>query len=249
MSVCVDLIGRLGNNLFQIAMAVGYANKHGVDFNIPKWEYAHCFKTDFTNVATGTEFVGEKGFHYQEFPFIKDVKFFGYFQSEKYFKHCEDKIREMFTFNDGIVAKMNNKYGDLLKVKDACSVHIRRGDYIGNNFHEVCHLQYYKDAIAEMKKRTDIYWFLIFSDDIAWCKENLKGENFVFIEDNSNIEDLYLQTQCSHNIICNSSFSWWGSWLGGNKDKIVIAPDKWFNDTSMNTSDLLPKEWIKIKIN
>lgn len=247
--VCVDFIGRLGNNLFQIAMAVGYADKHGVNCAIPAWEYSGCFKKDFTSQACGEVFYGEKSFCYEDIPFIENVKFFGYFQSEKYFKHSESKIRELFEFNDSIKDPIISKYDSLIKFGSrTCAVHVRRGDYIGNHFHEVCHRQYYLDAIAEINNRTTIDQILVFSDDIAWCKENFNAANILFVEGNSNIEDLYLMSQCSHNIICNSSFSWWGAWLNANKNKIIIAPDKWFGDDSKDAKDVVPKNWIKLKI-
>lgn len=246
MTVCVDLIGRLGNNLFQIAMCIGYAEKHKVDFYIPSWKYSDCFKTVFTKWATGKVFYGEKGWYYEELPFIADVKFLGFFQSYKYFEHCEEKIRELFQFNEQIKDTINNKYKTL--PSNTCGIHIRRGDYIGNAWHEVCNLQYYNDATKEMKNRTNIDLFCVFSDDILWCKENLKDENFLFVEENSDIEDLYLMTQCKNHIISNSSFSWWGSWLSSNQDKIVISPKKWFNDENREVKDLLPENWIKIKI-
>lgn len=241
-SVCVDLIGRLGNNLFQIAMCVGYAEKHGCEYWIPDWSYAHYFKNNFTKQSKGTVFVGEKGWYYEDLPFTEDVKFFGFFQSYKYFEHSQAKIRELFQFNDQIT----NKYTKL--GENTCSIHVRRGDYIGNFFHEVCHLEYYKEAIAEIETRTDIDVFVVFSDDIAWCKENFVGEKFLFVENNSDIVDLFLMSKCSHNIICNSTFSWWAAWLNDNQKKIVIAPEKWFGDVSRGTEDLLPDEWIKLKI-
>lgn len=245
MTACTDLIGRLGNNLFQIAMCVGYAEKHNVDYYIPEWKYSGCFKTVFTKVSAGTVFVGEKGWYYEELPFIENVKFFGFFQSYKYFEHCEGKIRELFQFNDTIKNKINAKYR--LGV-NTCSIHVRRGDYVGNVFHEVCHFEYYKDAIIAMKERTSIDLFVVFSDDIAWCKENFIGEEFLFVENNSDIEDIYLMSICSHNIICNSTFSWWGAWLNANPEKVVIAPEQWFGDVSRGVEDLLPEKWIKLKI-
>ncbi len=248
MSVCVELLGRLGNNLFQIACAAGYSVKHNVELYIPNWEYANCFQTDFTKHSTGTTNYGEKSFCYEELPFIENVKLFGWFQSEKYFKHCEGKIRELFRFNDAIRDKMNAKYANLLNGSVTCSIHHRRTDYIGSQLHDVCGEEYYKGAFKEIKKRTSIDVFLIFSDDINWCKQNISGENFVFIEDNSDIEDLFLMTKSTHNIICNSTFSWWGSWLGDNKDKIVIAPEIWLNSTGYDTRDVLPEEWVKVKV-
>lgn len=245
--VCVDLISGLGNNLFQIAVAIGYSERHKVDFQIPEWEYSGCLKIISTKLSNGKIFYGEKGWYYEELPFIEDVKLFGFFQSYKYFEHCEKKIRELFQFNEEIKDKISKKHETLLS-QNTCGIHVRRGNYIGNGWHEVCHLEYYKDAIEEIKSRTNVDLFLVFSDDISWCKENLKAVNFLFVEGNSNIEDLYLMTQCSHNIISNSSFSWWGAWLNSNKDKIIIAPDRWFNDESRSIKDLIPETWIKIKI-
>ncbi len=248
--VISDFIGRLGNNLFQLATAVGYSAKYNVDYEIAPWEYSNCFNINIKpcvgDVKTN---YGEKGWYYEELPFIKDVKLFGFFQSYKYFEHCEDKIRELFQFNYQIKNKINTKYETLLKSGSiTCGIHVRRTDYIGNNFHEICHLEYYQDAIKEIKSRTNIDLFVVFSDDIAWCKSQFIGDEFLFVEDNSNVEDMCLMTQCSNFIIANSSFSWWGSWLIENKNKIIIAPEKWFGDTSRGTEDLLPKEWIKIKI-
>jgi len=244
--VTADFIGRLGNNLFQLATSVGYSAKYNVDYEIPSWEYSGCFNIKEKPCVGDVKVnYGEKGWHYEELPFIEDVKLFGFFQSYKYFEHCEGKIRDLFQFSDEIKNRINERYK---LPENSCSVHVRRGDYIGNHFHEVCHLEYYNDAIEEMKRRTTIDKIVVFSDDIEWCRDNLKGEHFLFIEGNSNIEDLFLMTQCTHNIIANSSFSWWGAWLNANTDKIVVAPGTWFGDASKTTRDLLPEEWIQIKI-
>lgn len=242
--VISDFIGRLGNNLFQLSAAVGYSTKYNVDYEIPPWEYSTCFNIKIRPCVGDVKVnYGEKGWYYEELPFFSDgVKLFGFFQSYKYFEHCEGKIRDLFQFNDQI----KNKFAPL--EGNTCSIHVRRGDYIGNVFHEVCHLEYYLEAISEIKSRTAIDKFVVFSDDIAWCREKFVGDEFVFIEGNSNIEDLCLMSQCSHNIIPNSSFSWWASWLNNNPNKIVIAPDTWFGDKSRGIEDLIPENWIKIKI-
>jgi hypothetical protein len=244
--VISDFIGRLGNHLFQLSAAVGYATKYNVDYEIAPWEYSSCFNINAKPCVGDVKVnYGEKGWYYEDLPFIQDVKLFGFFQSYKYFEHCEAKIRELFQFSDTIKNKINSKY---TLQGNTCAIHVRRGDYLGNFFHEICHLEYYQDAIAEIKSRENIDLFVVFSDDINWCKKNLTGENYLFIEDNSNIEDLYLMTQCTHNIIANSSFSWWGAWLNANVNKIVISPNKWFGDVSRGVEDLLPKKWIQIKI-
>ena len=86
---------------------------------------------------------------------------------------------------------------------------------------------------------------LVFSDDIQWCKDNLKFDNLHFIENQSDILDMYLISMCNNNVICNSTFSWWGAWINSNLDRKVISPVKWLGE-NINTSDIIPSEWIKI---
>jgi hypothetical protein len=92
--------------------------------------------------------------------------------------------------------------------------------------------------------------FLIFSDDIYWCKQNFPDlpEKFVFIDENKDYEELFLMSKCKNNIICNSTFSWWGAWLNKNDQKKVVAPAKWFGSAydHYNTNDLYCENWIKI---
>jgi len=177
----------------------------------------------------------------------------GYWGSEKYFKDIENIIRKEFTLKDKPDA-INQKMISRIKNCDSVSIHIRRGDYIfdekTNKYHGVCNLDYYLKAIALVAKKVKKPYFFIFSDDIRWAKQNLHLK-FPCVYVNHNIgkkdyEDLRLMSNCCHNIIANSSFSWWGAWLNKNKDKIVIAPKKWFTDKSINTKDLIPKQWLKI---
>jgi len=139
-------------------------------------------------------------------------------------------------------------------MKNSCSIHIRRGDYTSNvnsNIHGTCSLEYYKKATEYMQnKYKDIYYY-IFSDDITWVKENLKLENAVYIESEEKRiphEDIYLMSLCSNNIIANSSFSWWGTWLNNNLNKTVIAPKRWFEDNKLHaqSQDIVCDSWIKI---
>jgi hypothetical protein len=103
-------------------------------------------------------------------------------------------------------------------------------------------MDYYRNAIAEFSDDTR---FLVFSDDIQWCKENFKGDNFHFIEGEKDYVDLYLMSLCNNNIIANSSFSWWGAWLNNTPNKKVIAPKQWFGKAKqLNTKDLIPETWI-----
>ena len=139
---------------------------------------------------------------------------------------------------------LKKKYGDILK-ENLCSIHVRRGDYLGlPNHHPACPLEYYEEA---MKQMDDSKIFLVFSDDFGWCKENFTNSNVIFIEDNKDYIDLFLMTLCQNNIIANSSFSWWGAWLNQNENKKVIAPNKWFGKAIQhNTKDLIPPTWKTI---
>lgn len=177
----------------------------------------------------------------------------GYWQSEKYFKEVEDIIRKDFDIKlkaTGINQKMIEKINNYNSV----SIHVRRGDYISNpkanKFHGTPPLEYYEKAIEKMDTHVDKPHFFVFSDDPSWTKDHLQFEYpMTFIShnpDEKSYEDLRLMSLCKHNIIANSTFSWWGAWLNQNTEKMVIVPKKWFSDPSINTNDIIPVSWIKI---
>ena len=151
----------------------------------------------------------------------------------------------MFYITEKLEEEIQNKYGEVLN-QNTCSIHVRRGDYLNlSEHHPLCDIEYYKDAMEHMPNDTV---YLVFSDDISWCKENFLGDNYIFIEDNSDIFDLYLMSLCHNNIIANSSYSWWGAWLNNNKNKIVVSPKMWFGPAKvgLDTKDVHCKNWIKI---
>lgn len=177
----------------------------------------------------------------------------GHWVSEKYFKEIEEIIRNEFIFKDK-PDKANQKMISRIKNCDSVSIHIRRGDYVTdqktNQFHGIIDLNYYFRSIEYITSKIKSPHFFIFSDDLQWAKQNLHLK-FPCVYVNHNIgkkdyEDMRLMSYCQHNIIANSSFSWWGAWLNKNSDKIVIAPKKWFRDKSINTKDLIPQSWMKI---
>ena len=182
------------------------------------------------------------GFGYSELPLSDNVLLSGYFQTEKYFKHRRDEIIELFRPTEEQLTYIWGKYGNL---KNTCSIHVRRGDYVkqpGN--HPVCSPQYYQEAIQRMSSDTN---FLIFSDDTPFCKQIFIGDSFIFIENELDYIDMYIMSMCTNNIIANSTFSWWGAWLNNNKNKVVISPSVWFGvDKPLNTNDIIPQEWVKI---
>lgn len=176
----------------------------------------------------------------------------GVWQSEKYFKNIEIVIKKGFTLKN----KPTSETKDWIKKASECnsvSIHIRRGDYVGaqktNQLHGSCSVEYYNQAVDLICKKVDDPIFFIFSDDIDWVKDNFKIHcPVVHVSDKMipDYEELIIMSNCKHNIIANSSFSWWGAWLNENKDKIVIAPKKWFNVKNINTDDLIPKSWLAI---
>ena len=261
-NVSIKLQGGLGNYLFQIACAYAYALKHEKEIVLTETDSIVCHEAlafyKF-NILNKIQFLSNRNyndfkiftepisFDYEEIPFIKgNVYLANYFQSEKYFKDYEKQIKELFSFPIEIVEDIKNKHEKLLD-KKPCFIHVRRGNYLKTqDYHPVQDLSYYMKAIKEMGKTTT---FAVFSDDIAWCKENFpNSENFVFIEGQKDFEDLLLMSLCENGIIGNSSFSWWGAWLIANENKKIIAPKIWFGKSfsQFNTKDLYCENWIKI---
>lgn len=178
-----------------------------------------------------------------------DVYLEGFFQSEKYFKDIESIIRNEFRLKSAMGEAAHLILQDI-EQSNAISIHIRRGDYVTNNkastFHGSCSPEYYRIAIDATIKRVELPKFFVFSDDIARVKENIKIPSPVVYVSNSNIadhEELILMSKCKHNIIANSSFSWWGAWLNEHPQKMVIAPKQWVSDPHIDTRDAIPAGW------
>lgn len=181
-------------------------------------------------------------FNYGELLYNENYNYYlnGYWQSEKYFLNISDLIREQLQPTIEIIEKLKQQING-----KSVSLHVRRTDYVtSNGFHPVQTIEYYNKAIETIEDYDQLF---VFSDDINWCKENLKYKNILFVENQDNLEDMWLMSLCDHNIISNSSFSWWGSWLNRNKNKIVISPKNWFGSQSnLNDLDIIPINWIKI---
>ncbi len=178
----------------------------------------------------------------------------GYWQSEKYFNSFRGKLLSEIMlrspFSEGAVAIAKN-----IQCANSVSLHVRRGDFVSlksaNHFHGHLELDYYKLAFEKISSKIKNPTFFVFSDDMDWCKANfdfISSKEFIDGESNgiTTHEELILMSYCKHNIIANSSFSWWGAWLNQNANKVVIAPQNWFADKKINTNDLIPSSWIKI---
>ena len=179
----------------------------------------------------------------------KEKYFDGYWQNEKYFLEIRECILREFT-SKAKFSKEMKKNMSYIKSTSSVSVHIRRGDYVTNghthNVHGVCDLGYYKKAIEYFVEKINEPVFFIFSDDMAWCKENFSFVSEKHFVDNTKnaIEDLELMKNCKHNIIANSSFSWWGAWLNESPTKIVISPLRWVVNNPKNHK-WVPNKWMQ----
>jgi len=161
----------------------------------------------------------------------------GFWQSELYFIDYRDDILNLLEFED------NPKFKSF-DFTNSCSLHIRRTDYLNApKFHTNLDLSYYDKCLEDLNHNGPIY---VFSDDINWCRNTLKYPHIHFVEGNSNTEDLKLMSLCEHNIIANSSFSWWAAWLNKNPEKKVFAPYHWFGPEGPGYGDIVPNSWIKI---
>jgi len=246
--------GRLGNQLFQIACTIGHAITHGTDAVFPAWgdysqHFDHHLNESLNPDDVSIEY-GEPSFEYRQIPFFENMSLLGCFQSERYFEHCQDEIRRQFVPAEHIHRELDTQFSNLLDNRMTCGLHVRRGDYLQNySSHPPCPLDYYERAMNHFGKNFD---FIVCSDDIEWCKKNFKGDNLHFVDPTEPVDyvraavcDLFLMSWSKHNIISNSSFSWWSAWLNDNPQKQVIAPQRWFGPrlARYNTDDLIPKDW------
>ena len=255
-------LGHLGNQMFQYASLRGIANNRGYSWCIPPKEYAgknyplgllskiySCFNLSSCSnysMIIG-ESLGESSYSFDENLFENcpdNVSLHGYFQSEKYFKHIESEIREDFKFKKEIFDECKGIFDSVLNDKEkAVSLHIRRGDYTKNPNHPIQSLDWYREAISIFDSDCEI---VIFSDDSKWCKDQklFSDDRFIVSEGNSAYHDMCLMTMLKNHIICNSTFSWWGSYLANSKK--TVEPKNWFADTLSNydTSDMYRKDWI-----
>jgi len=179
-----------------------------------------------------------------------DTYLHGYWQSEKYFADIADRIRADFTFPE-ISNRQNAEMADRIQNSHAISLHVRRGDYLALAAHVLCDQAYYEAALnrimGDLPGTPTVY---VFSDDPDWAKQNLPlpCEKVVvdFNGPETDYEDMRLMTLCQHNIIANSSFSWWAAWLNPNPQKRVTGPAQWFGNPKLHNPDILPDSWHRI---
>jgi hypothetical protein len=294
--IIVELIGGLGNQLFQYANAMNLAKQLGRDvfFDLEFFnndEFKKYYKLDKFNTKVipakiedsrkikkrtitpriarrilrklGSDGYYNKSNYFDESWFEandsielnKKMNIFvsGYFTDKKYFDNIKDQILEDFKLsvplNESNITILNK-----IQNTNSVSVHIRRGDYVTNPFFTTVNLEYYHRAMKYMESLVENPKYFIFSDDMNWVKNNFSMMvNFEYVEINdmnTDFMELFLMSRCKHNIIANSTFSWWGAWLNPNTKKNVVAPYSWFEDevsqANYENNYLVPIEWTKM---
>jgi hypothetical protein len=193
--------------------------------------------------------------HFHFYPPLLDLKgniyIDGYWQCEKYFKDIEDVIRKEFSIKTTLGSEGKALLDKIRSVNSVC-LNVRRQEFASNRYiNQFVGESYINKAVDLIARKVTDPHFFVFSDDLSWCKENIKLDHkTTFVEEHLYGEQfrdcLYFMTQCKHNIIPNSTFGWWGAWLNENVQKIVIAPDNWLNDPTRNTKDVIPESWIRL---
>lgn len=189
---------------------------------------------------------------------LKDSTYlYGYFQNEQYFKDSRSLLLSDFAYKKPFSAASSLLIEQINSEINPVSIHVRRGDYVASEsvaaYHGCCGLSYYEEAIARMEVLTKKPVFYVFSDDVEWARKHISRlhPRMVIIENTpgkSNAEDMILMSHCKHNIIANSSFSWWGAWLNSYESKRIIAPARWTKREDINqmAQQTCPSEWIRI---
>lgn len=173
---------------------------------------------------------------------------FGGWHSEKYTQAIRDKIRSTFRFDEGKASENTLRVLEQMSgIEDTCSIHVRRGDYLNSSLWLGCATEnYYQAAIKKMRQH-GVKNFYLFSNDIKWCRQKFDKEGFHYVafnKEKDSWQDMFLMSRCKHHICANSTFSWWGAWLGEKEDSIVIVPEKFMSDRI--TKDIYPDRWIKM---
>lgn len=240
--------GRLGNQLFQIAATLGIARAHGVGAGFSPWEHDACLARPLPPIPQGFEgrIFQEADFRHSEVRLdaAVDWELRGYFQSERYFNGCKEDVLRDLAFSSNHIGSVRERFGHLLK-GETCSLHVRRGDYLKSAIHKVLPVDYYALAVSMLPEAT---CFLVFSDDPDWCRRELSFiRDARFMECGDPLDDLTLMSLCAHNIVANSSFSWWGAYLNYHPGRRVLAPHSSECFEGLDCSTYVPDSYIQIR--
>jgi hypothetical protein len=275
--IVVKLKGGLGNQMFQYAFGYSLSRKlkknlflditnfNKISFDTKRNFELGAYPIEFDGLISSKKIISrivdkvtafkiiENNFsikNIEQYKSSKKIILDGYWQSEDYFKEYSESIRNFF--GELISSDITYiRFRDEISKSISASIHVRRGDYVTNIkvslVHEVCDLDYFRNAISIVEKNLPGTTFFIFTDDVEWVKNNFKGSKFKIVSEGnlSHFEELSLMARCQNNIISNSSFSWWAAWLNVDENKLVITPKKWFKDRNYPV-DLIPPSWLKI---
>lgn len=271
-------VGRLGNQLFQYAALLSLALRTKRRIILPpaarhrlgSFRISASLSDTAVQHKVKHEF-RERQFNYDEsfFSAPPDCNFVGYFQSERYFADITDAVRREFTIADTNVVRRASGQVDAFRAsqhgRPVVALHNRRGDNVPSGglvleskihgtfrpdkerFHPLLSRDYIQAAMGQFEGCS----FLVFSDteaDRAWCRTNMPGGHISVVEGNDDLTDFEMQRICDHNIIANSTFSWWAAWLNPNRSHKVVAPKKWFGEaySHHDLEDLIPKGWTTL---
>ena len=238
-----------------------------LDYGCFELKYELCTKAEARNYVLGTgmaarvlmRLLGDKRTHFyekNEYEYDPNAMQLtkgyldGFWQTWKYFKDIEPEIKRTYQFIDDLTGR-DKLFEEQISGTNSVAIHVRRGDYAKHQdiYGNICTEDYYQRAIELINEMVNMPVFYFFSNDMEWTKK-VFGEkrNYIYVEGNSEERgyvDMQLMTECRHQIIANSSFSWWAAYLNDNPDKKVICPDKWVN--TKETSDVYCEGWIKIR--
>ena len=256
------LMGGLGNQLFQISHALcqGFKNKVDCFFLKESWTPGEGNQTSFyvDNIFRNINFIDsyDRDLHIVNeatwnspdvnVPPNTSISFEGYFQSSKNFFGYDNEIKKIFEPSSIFLEKIKIIYPNILNEKTV-SIHVRRGDYLMlSDVLPVLDISYFIHCLESVKDFEMVY---VFSNDKTWAKENFKSEKFTIVDKLQDYEELWLMSLCKINIISNSSFSWWGSFLNTNKEKRVFSPDLWFGPSGVHPHyNIFEDSWDKINV-
>jgi hypothetical protein len=267
--IIVKIMYGLGNQLFQYAVGRNLALNLNCDL---KFDISHYFENDNYRkyelscfrqpalIKTDLQEHIHDEFDFHQQPFFRfdetigkitdNTYLVGFWQSERYFMEHREVLATDLKIKDEFVLNIEAKALEMQK-ENSVAVHVRRGDYLRyTGSFGLLPPGYYEKALKYLENRIGRFKVYLFSDDIDWVRENIRiKEEHEFISgyvSGTNIEDFYLMTNCKHLIIANSSFSWWAAWLNENKEKIVVAPKRWFVSKQYNPDDIVPENWIRM---
>jgi hypothetical protein len=261
----ITLQGGLGNQLFQYAYGrkLMLVDKKKILFNVSSYYDAHnpnitprTFLLPRFNILQEYFTVTQRPHilvRYTKKLIAKIFRTDSFYQNEKYFKQISDVLRKEFTLRSPLSPQSTVWLQKISSASVSIAVHIRRGDYVldqhTHTYHGVCDTDYYKNASALIEQKlshSDMQYF-IFSDDIEWAQHNIRFNyptHFVSHTDIPDYEELFIMSLCNHNIIANSTFSWWAAWLNTHPDKIIVGPKRWFAHS--NKTHICPPEWLTV---